>query len=169
MDCGRSIEKQIKRAKTYENLNTTKLKKLRFLKNDKTKFFLDTDQINRSRELLGLKGYVTNLNLSNQEIIDYYHNLFKIEHAFRIAKSDLEVRPIFHHKENSIRNHVLICFMALSISTFLELKTQMSIKQVLKHLKSVTDLSVYDKNLDKLIKIRSKKTITVEKLEKLLH
>ena len=94
------MEKQIEKAKQYENIKTSKITKLKFLKNDKIKYFVDLELIEKNTKLLGLKGYNTNLQLSNNEIIDYYHNLFKVEHAFRISKSDLEMRPIYHHKEN---------------------------------------------------------------------
>ncbi|MDP1994461.1 MAG: IS1634 family transposase, partial [Ignavibacteria bacterium] len=98
----REMEKQIERARKYENVETSKITRLKFLKNDKTKYLVDQDLIDKNMKLLGLKGYNTNLKLPNNEIINYYHNLFKVEHAFRISKSDLEMRPIYHHKENSI-------------------------------------------------------------------
>ena len=98
----RELEKQVEKAKVYENSESTKLRKLKFLKNNKTKYYLDQVLINKNTKLLGLKGYFTNLQLSNNEIVDYYHNLFKIEHAFRIAKSDLDMRPVYHFKKQSI-------------------------------------------------------------------
>ena len=122
--------------------------------------------IEKNSRLLGIKGYFTNLtNVTDREIIDYYHNLFKIEHAFRIAKSDLETRPIFHHKENSIRNHILLCFVSLSISVYLELKTKLSIKQIVKLLKTITDAKILNKITGEILINRK---IVCEKVEQLV-
>ena len=104
------MDKQLNRAKLKLNTKTEKITNIKYLKNDKAVQYLNQELIDKNTKLLGLKGYVTNLKDSNKEIVDYYHNLVKIEHAFRIAKSDLEARPIYHHKEESIKNHIFICF-----------------------------------------------------------
>lgn len=148
----REMEKQIEKAKQYENTKTSKVSKLKFLKNDKVNYFVNQELVDKNSKLLGIKGYFTNLkNLTDREIVDYYHNLFKIEHAFRIAKSDLEARPIYHHKENSIKNHILLCFVALSISVFLELKTGLSIRHIVKVLKTVTDAKIQNKTTKEIL------------------
>lgn len=162
----REMEKQIEKAKQYENTRTSKMTKLKFLKNDKIKYFVDQDLIDKNTKLLGLKGYVTNLKLLNTEIINYYHNLFKVEHAFRISKSDLEMRPIYHHKENSIKNHILMCFVCLSISVYLELRNNRSIKSIVTLLKSVTDAKIHNLRSDKVFFARSKIS---EEVKNLLH
>lgn len=151
----RELEKQVKKAKIYENSESTKLRKMKFLKNNKTRYYLDQDLIDKNTKLLGLKGYITNLQLPNDEIVNYYHNLFKIEHAFRIAKSDLEIRPIYHFKEQSIRNHLLICFVCLSLSVFLELKNKKSIKHMVDLLKNVTDAKMHNLKTGKTFYVRS--------------
>jgi len=165
----REFEKQIERAKKYDNVETSKITKLKFLKNDKTKYSINQKLIDKNKKLLGLKGYVTNLQLSNEETISYYHNLFKVEHAFRISKSDLAVRPIYHHQENSIKNHILICFMGLAISVYLELKTKCSIKEVVHRIKKVTDAQIESKITGKTISIRNKLSTEVEELIKMSY
>lgn len=165
----REMEKQIERARQYENIKTSKITKLKFLKNDKTKYFVDQELIDKNTKLLGLKGYVTNLQLPSSEIVSYYHNLFKVEHAFRISKSDLEVRPIYHHKENSIKNHILICFMCLAISVYLELKTKFSIKEIVHQIKNITDAQLESKITGKVISVRSELSTEVEELVKLSY
>jgi transposase len=70
----------------------------------------------KTQKLLGIKGYDTSLEASvadNNTIIERYHELYKIEQAFRISKNDLQIRSIFHFKEQPIKLHILICFIAL--------------------------------------------------------
>lgn len=165
----REMGKQIEKARLYENTESTKFRKLKFLKNDKARYYLDQNLIEKNTKLLGMKGYVTNLDLPNTEIIDYYHNLFKVEHAFRIAKSDLEARPIYHHKEESIKNHILLCFMSLAISIYLELKTKRSIKEIARELKNVTDAQMKSKITGKMIAIRSELSTRLQEIVNLSY
>ena len=62
-----------------------------------------------------------------------------IEKSFRIAKTDLQMRPIFHHQKDAIKGHIALCFMALCIAKYIELRTHMSIHKVIKQLKAITD------------------------------
>ena len=151
----KEMEKQLEKAKKYDGVKTTKITKLKFLQNTTTTYSLNHKLLERTKILLGLKGYITNLNLSDKDIVDYYHNLFKIEAAFRIAKSDLEIRPIYHYKENTIKNHVLICFMCLAMSVYLELKNQKSIKVIVKALKAVTDGIILNTKTGQILQDRS--------------
>lgn len=68
----------------------------------------------------GLKGYVTNTALSREKITEHYGHLWQIEKAFRISKTDLRVRPIFHYKRRRIEAHLCIAFVAYSIWKELE-------------------------------------------------
>lgn len=165
----KELEKQVTKARAQSGKETTKLKKLKYLKNTESTFLVDEDLIVKNTKLLGIKGYVTDLVLSDKEIINYYHNLFKIEHAFRISKSDLEVRPIFHHKEESIKNHILLCFMALCISVYLELKTKMSIQEIVHQLRSVAEIHLESKITGNTIKTRGELSTTVREILKVSY
>ena len=68
----------------------------------------------------GIKGYQTNTNLSAKEVIKNYKSLWFIERAFRMNKTDLRVRPIYHRLYNRIEAHICICFTAYSIMLELE-------------------------------------------------
>ena len=68
-----------------------------------------------------------------------------MEKSFRISKNDLKMRPIYHHKAQAIKTHVLICFMALAVCKFIELKTKISIARTIKLLKSITEARILDK------------------------
>jgi transposase len=164
------LEKQVNKARLKMNTQTEKITNLKYLKNDKIKSYLNQDLIDKNTKLLGLRGYITNLTKeSNKEIVEYYHNLVKIEHAFRIAKSDLETRPIYHHKEESIKNHLLICFVALTMSVYLEIKNKISISKIIEMLKSVTDAKILNKITKEIILDRVSDTGKVTALEKLSY
>lgn len=68
----------------------------------------------------GLKGYITNSTLSAEKIIKNYNQLWQIEKAFRISKTDLRIRPIFHRKKNRIEAHICIAFVAYTVFKELE-------------------------------------------------
>lgn len=68
----------------------------------------------------GIKGYVTNTTLSQKEIIANYNNLWQIEKAFRMSKTDLRIRPIYHRLRRRIEAHMCISFTAYSIYKDLE-------------------------------------------------
>jgi hypothetical protein len=83
----------------------------------------------KARALAGLKGYTTNLEATAQFVIDAYHRLFQIEKAFRMSKHDLQARPIYHRKRDSIEAHLTIVFAALALSRWIEDLTGWSIKK----------------------------------------
>ena len=120
-------------------------KQLTLFENNKAN---NTFYLNKTQKLLGIKGYFANLKeskLSNTAIIERYHEPYKIEQAFRIAKSDLQTRPIFHYKEEPIKLHLLICFMSLVVSKHIELKTKISIRKFIHECKKITDARLKNK------------------------
>jgi transposase len=68
----------------------------------------------------GLKGYVTNTHLPRKEVIGQYSQLWQVEKAFRISKTDLRIRPVYHRLKNRIEAHICICFTAYAIYKELE-------------------------------------------------
>lgn len=88
--------------------------------------------IEEARRKAGIKGYVTNLRIPAQEVIDAYHQLFQVEKSFRMSKSDLKARPIFHHKRNSIDAHLTVVFAALAVARYIEAMTGLSIKKFIR-------------------------------------
>ena len=103
------MNKQIEKANQVI-VNSFKRKKLKFTKTDGQKIKLNEGLIDKTKKLLGIKGSHTNSEESvvdHKTIIDPYHELYNIEQAFRITKSDLETRPVFHFKEQPIKLHIL--------------------------------------------------------------
>jgi hypothetical protein len=78
----------------------------------------------KTRALAGWKGYTTNLTAqSSAFVIDAYHQLWRIEKAFRMSKHDLAARPIYHHLRESIEAHLSIVVAALAVSHYIETQT----------------------------------------------
>jgi transposase len=120
---------------------------------------LNEKLIEKTSKLLGIKGYYTDLEetiVSSKTVISRYHELYKIEQAFRISKNDLQTRPIFHFKEEPIKLHLLICFMALVISRHIEINSSMSIRAFTDRCKKVTDGRLINKINKKELLIKSK-------------
>lgn len=78
---------------------------------------LNEGQIAADRLFDGLKGYYTDIrNTDSPEyIISQYKNLWQVETAFRMSKSDLRERPIYHTKPDRIMSHLCICFVSLLV------------------------------------------------------
>jgi transposase len=153
------MEKQIQKAKQIIE-NPSKIRKTKFTKSNKeNNLEINQTLIDKTKKLHGIKGYYTNLNesqASNEIIIEHYHQLYKIEQNFRIAKSDLQTRPIFHFKEEPIKLHILICFMALITSRHIEIETGVSIKKFIHECKKITDARILNKITNKEIQLRVK-------------
>ena len=84
----------------------------------------------KNRALAGIKGYVTNLpDPDPEQVITAYSRLLNIEKSFRMSKTDLAARPIYHHTRESIEAHLTIVFAALAVSRWIETTTGWSIRK----------------------------------------
>lgn len=81
---------------------------------------VDEDRVEADKQWDGLKGYITNTHLSPKVVVENYGHLWQIERAFRISKTDLRIRPIFHFRKRRIEAHICICFVAYAIYKELE-------------------------------------------------
>ena len=124
--------KQVAKAKDVILAPSKITSRFRFVKQVGQKTSLNQPLIVKAEKLEGIKGYLTNTDLPETTIIDRYHDLWRVENSFRITKSDLEARPIFHYLDETIKAHMVIVFAGLAISRYIEIKTGMSIKKVLK-------------------------------------
>ncbi len=131
-------DKKIEKANYYLKNPSKVMKRSQFLaSNEKQEFRLNEALIERHRLLEGIKGYKTNItDVKENLLIARYKDLWKIEQSFRIAKSDLEARPIYHRKETSIKYHILIVFVALCMTRVIEMEKGESIKKVTDELKN---------------------------------
>ena len=93
------------------------------------------------------EAYLTNTDIPIQDVYTAYHNLWHVERAFRIAKSKIEIRPMFHFTRKRIEAHICICFVALKVYKELErmLKVseiKMNVDKVLALAKTITTIQI---------------------------
>lgn len=149
-------------------------KRAKFVKraDHKTAYVLNTALIEKTKLLLGVKGYYTNIpeeRLSAQAVIERYYDLWHVEAAFRMAKSDLATRPIFHYQAAAVQAHILICFVALMLGKYLEVQTLFSLKKNIDMLWSVTDAHIMDTITQETFTLRSELNPEVKLLLKKLR
>jgi hypothetical protein len=125
----RGIDEQVAKAQRAIDGHVA-VKRNRFIKLSGATKSVNHELEAKSRTLAGWKGYTTNLvGQSAEFVIDAYHQLWRIEKAFRMSKHDLQARPIYHHKRQSIEAHLSIVFAAMAVSHYIENQTGWSIKK----------------------------------------
>ncbi|WP_449240110.1 IS1634 family transposase [Emticicia fluvialis] len=121
------LEKQIKSGKlTKTSINNRGYNKYLKLEGS-IQISIDKEKYSADSLWDGLKGYMTNTKLSKDEVIENYGYLWQIERAFRISKTDLRIRPIYHRIQHRIEAHICIAFCAYKV--FKELERQLKQKQ----------------------------------------
>jgi hypothetical protein len=143
--------KQIQKARDQIEHPTQIKRRSRFIR-EKTKatFELNHELIEADELREGLKGYYTNLeNLPDELIVARYKDLWNVEKSFRMAKTDLAARPIYHHKRESIETHILVVFVGLCLAKSIELATGLSIKKVRDLIWDVLDIEFVDRLTNK--------------------
>ena len=116
----RRLEKQIKSGKlTKKNINNRGYNKYLKLEGHVT-ISIDMDKFVSDQKWDGLKGYVTNCKLEPEQVISNYKNLWHIEKAFRMSKTDLRIRPVYHRLRSRIEAHICLSFVAYTIYKELE-------------------------------------------------
>ena len=114
------LEKRIRTGKlTKSNINNRGYNKFLKLEGE-INIGIDYSKIEQDKYWDGLKGYITNTKLENNKIIENYNDLWHIERAFRMSKTDLRIRPIYHRLKDRIEAHICISFAAYSIYKELE-------------------------------------------------
>jgi hypothetical protein len=134
----RGIDEQVRKAEQAVAGNAP-VKRNRFIQLSGGTRSVNRELEGKARALAGIKGYITNLRacpdgtpVTPEFVISAYHQLFQIEKSFRMAKSDLQARPIYHRKRESIEAHLTIVFAALAVSRWIERRTGWSIRKFVK-------------------------------------
>jgi len=89
---------------------------------------IDEAKVEQAARWDGLKGYLTNTDRPPGEIIETYGQLWQVEKAFRISKTDLRIRPMYHRQRRRIEAHVLVAFVAYTI--YKELERRLNLAQI---------------------------------------
>lgn len=111
----------------------------------KQSFRLNEALVEKHRLLEGIKCYRTNITrISEKLLVNRYRDLWKVEQAFRITKSDLEARPIYHRKKESIEYHILIVFVALCMGKIIELTQGRTLQRIVDELKDKWTVTLHD-------------------------
>jgi transposase len=141
------LEKEYKSgAITKDNINKRGYNK--FLEiSDNVEVKINYDKTKEDEKWDGLKGYITNTDLSANDVYKQYSELWQVERAFRVTKGVLELRPMFHFTKKRIEAHVCICFVAYKVYKELEriLKIsgiKLSVDKVLSIAKTITTIKV---------------------------
>lgn len=107
---------------------------------------LDEKLIEKQEKFDGIHVVETSLSRPVKEVLGMYHELWRIEHNFRLLKSQLAARPVFVRTEDHIRGHFLICYLALVLIRLLE-----------RRLKNADKKSSIDEVIDALNQLRTSK------------
>jgi hypothetical protein len=117
----------------------------RFVKTANGATEVDESSLARARKLVGLKGYVTNIEaaiMPAAEVIGSYHDLWHIEQSFRMSKTDLAARPMFARTRDAIEAHLTIVFTALAVSRTVQNRTGLSLRRFLRTLKPLRSATI---------------------------
>ena len=165
----RRLEKLIAKGRlTKSNINNKGYNKYLKLEGE-LKISIDKEKYNQDAQWDGLKGYLTNARLSKEDIIENYLHLWQIEKAFRITKTDLKIRPVYHRLPKRIEAHICLNFVAYKI--YKELERQLKLKKsglspetVIDILQSIYEIEVTNSNTQQTIR----KTLLLTEEQKLI-
>lgn len=120
-------------------------KSTRFVKTHAGDRVLDEASLARAQSLVGLKGYATNVPaavMPASEVIARYHELWRVERSFRMSKSDLRARPMFHRTRDAIEAHLTIVVTALAVAHNIQERTGLAIAKVVKQLRPLRSATI---------------------------
>lgn len=129
----------------------------------KASILINQEKIDKDLKYAGYNLIVSSeINMSKHEIYRVYHRLWKIENTFRIMKSELDARPVYLQKRESIYGHFLICYYAITLLRILEEKVYKNIFSTYELIDLIRGFKLF-KGKDKDINL-TKKTTNVTKL-----
>lgn len=153
----RKLEKRIRSGKLSKaNINNRGYNKYLRLEGE-INITLDREKFEADGKWDGLKGYLTNAHLKKEEILENYSHLWRIEKAFRVAKTELKIRPVFHRKQPRIEAHICLTFAAYKIYKELERqlkekKSELSPEKVIEILQNIFQLEIKNPVTDEIVK-----------------
>jgi hypothetical protein len=142
------IDEQVKKAQKAVD-GQAPVKRNRFIQLEGALKSVNRELEQKARTLAGIKGYKTNLAatpdgepVTADFVISSYHELWNVEKSFRMSKSDLQARPVYHRKRDSIDAHLTIVFAALAVSRWIEARTGWSIRKFVKTARRYREIKI---------------------------
>ncbi|MEO1254218.1 MAG: IS1634 family transposase [Bacteroidota bacterium] len=163
------LEKSLSQGKlTKSNINNRGYNKYLTMKGE-VDISIDYEKYKLDAQWDGLKGYYTNIQQPSREIIDRYNELWMIEKAFRISKTDLRIRPIYHRLQNRIQAHICLSFAAYKVYKELErqLKERQSpftITETIEMMQSINAITIKHEKLGQQTRIKPQSQKQIELL-----
>jgi hypothetical protein len=152
---------------TKSDLKSPYKKYLDLENSSKITFKINKQKLSLDEKLDGIKGYITNdFSLLKKDIISHYTNLSFIENAFKISKTDLEIRPIYHRLENRIKAHILISF--ISYAVYKEFERRLNLSNTKFHFSKKIALDII-KNIKAIQSDNSYKLFKFNKYQKMIY
>ena len=119
------LRKKLSKSKSPESLISNYGYKKYLKLEGQSRVVLNEEKLNCDQKWDGLHGVITNAEATDvAEILNHYRGLWQIEETFRLAKSDLKIRPIFHWTPDRVRAHIAMCYMALCCVRTLEYRVK---------------------------------------------
>jgi transposase len=144
----RGIDEQVRKAE-QAIAGKTAVKRNRFVQLTGGTKSVNRELEKKARALAGIKGYITNLAacpdgtpVTADFVISSYHQLHEIERSFRMSKHDLQARPIYHRKRDSIEAHLTVVFAALAVSRWIEHRTGWSIRKFVRTARRYREIQI---------------------------
>src|SRR5690625_4750185 len=138
-----TLEKQRTRAQRVVE-GQHQVKSARFVKTQDATRVFDHATYDRAHQIAGWKGYITNLDAATMqaaEVVASYHQLWHVEQSFRMSKTDLQARPMFHHSREAIEAHLTVVFTALAVARFMQHHTGVSLKRIITTLRPLREFT----------------------------
>lgn len=153
------IRKKIKDGSILSIVDNANYKKFLKIKGQVPK--IDPEAVERDATYDGLYVLTSNTKLAAGQVIETYKGLWQVEHAFRNLKTELEMGPIYHWKDDRIRAHVMICFLALVLRTVFYKKLRaedpkVSYQEVFANLRSLEAIGLTFKNKSVVLRTEPK-------------
>lgn len=117
---------------------------------------LDLERIKNDTKYDGFKAIATTTQLSVEEILSKYQDLFEVEHSFRALKSQLEIRPVFHWTDSRITGHICMCFIAFTFINHLKNITNLQYSPLIRAIDQMQLSQIQDHNSNKTFYLRAK-------------
>jgi len=138
-----TLEKQREKALRIVESNQA-VQSARFVTTKGTTKEFNQATFDRATRIVGWKGYITNLPatvMGSGEVVASYHQLWHVEQSFRMSKTDLRARPMFHRTRDAIEAHLTVVFTALAVARYMQTQTGMSLKRIITTLRPLREFT----------------------------